>query len=60
MCGTRRIGNKRRGINFGRQGCPSSALLFNVVMADLEEKISRVKWDWVRLEGDRIYSMTCK
>lgn len=40
-----------------RQGCPLSADLFNLVMADLEEEMGKVKWAGVRLEEDRMYSL---
>ncbi|XP_067209950.1 uncharacterized protein [Linepithema humile] len=39
-----------------RQGCPLSPLLFNVVTADLEEKMRKVRWGEVRLGEKRIYT----
>jgi len=40
-----------------RQGCPLSPL-FNILIADLEDEMSRVKWGGVKLGEDRIYSLS--
>lgn len=39
-----------------RQGCSLSPLLFNILLADLEEEMGKMKWGEVRL-GERIYSL---
>jgi len=40
-----------------RQECPLSPLLFNIVLADLEEEMGRVKWRGVKLGERRIYTL---
>ncbi|XP_071568694.1 uncharacterized protein [Temnothorax nylanderi] len=40
-----------------RQGCPLSPLLFNIMLADMEEEMGRVKWGGIRLGGKRIYTL---
>lgn len=39
------------------QGCPLNSLLFSLLVADLEEVMSRVKWGGVRVGGSRLYSL---
>lgn len=39
-----------------RQGCPLSLILFNILMADIEEQMGRVKWG-VKLGEERIYTL---
>lgn len=51
-----RIG-KEMGEGFwtARRVSPLSPILFNIVLADLEEEMGRVKWGGVRLDWGREY-----
>lgn len=40
-----------------RQGYPLSPMLFNLLIADLEEELAKVRWGGIRLEGDGIYEL---
>jgi len=40
-----------------RQGCPLSPLLLNILMADIEEELGKIKWGGIKLRGRRIYSL---
>lgn len=40
-----------------RQGCPSSTILFNILLADLEEEMGKVKWGEVKLGEGRVYTL---
>lgn len=43
-----------------RQGCPLSPILFNILIADLEEKMrrGRNRWGGMELGEERIYTLT--
>lgn len=41
-----------------RQDCPLSPFFFNILLADLEEVMGKVKWGGVRLTGERVYTLT--
>lgn len=40
-----------------RQGCPMSPILFNLILADLEEELRKVKWGGARIGEERVYSL---
>jgi len=40
-----------------RQGCPLSPILFNIMLADLEEEMGKVKWGGIRLGGNKVYTL---
>lgn len=40
-----------------RQGCPLSPILFNVLLADLEEEMRKGGWGGVRIEDRKVYSL---
>jgi len=39
------------------QGCPLSPLLFNILLADMEERMGKVSWGGVRLGREKVYSL---
>lgn len=40
-----------------RQGCSLSPILFNILLADLERQIGKVKWGGVGLEERRMFTL---
>lgn len=40
-----------------RQRCPLSPLLFNIMTADLEEEMGKVKWGGIRILDKRVYTL---
>lgn len=38
-----------------RQGCPLSSLLFNLLIADMEEGIRNLRWGGIELGGRKMY-----
>lgn len=40
-----------------RQGCPLSPLLFNIMLADVEEELGKVKWGGVKLGEGKVYTL---
>lgn len=41
-----------------RQGCPMSPLIFNVLLADMEEEMEKVKWGGDELGERKVYTLT--
>lgn len=39
-----------------KQECPLRPLLFNILIADLEEEMEKVKWGGIKLGEERVYS----
>lgn len=40
-----------------RQGCPLSPMLFNILLADLEEEMRKGGWGGVKLEEGKVYTL---
>lgn len=52
------IGQSFWTTRWARQGCPLSPLLFNILTANLEEGMRRVKWGGVRVGGEKLYTLS--
>ena len=52
-----RIGEQKGEFFWLRKGCPSSPLLFNILLADLEERMGKRGEGGTGLENGRIYSL---
>lgn len=40
-----------------RQGCRLSSVLFNLLIADMEKEMRKIKWGGVKLGEDRVYTL---
>ncbi|KMQ90410.1 rna-directed dna polymerase from mobile element jockey-like protein [Lasius niger] len=40
-----------------KQECPLNPLLFNMLLADLEEEMEKVKWGGIRLGNGKVYTL---
>ncbi|XP_011862008.1 PREDICTED: uncharacterized protein LOC105558746 [Vollenhovia emeryi] len=56
-----RVGEEAGGIFWTgrgvRQGCPLSAIMFNLIMADMEEVLKKGRWGGVKLGEEKIYTL---
>lgn len=41
-----------------RQGCPLSLLLFSVLVVNLEQEMSKVRWGGEKIEKERVYTLS--
>jgi len=56
-----RVGEDLGGVLDGEAGLPAESLLFNILMADLEEEMGRVKWGGgMKLGERRVYSFSLR
>lgn len=53
----RKVGEEFWTVKGIRQGCSLSPLFFNILIADLEEELAKVRRARVKIKGSRVYSL---